>query len=296
MAIESSFPEIIYLTHEGSNELTHLNKYGIMSCPLLQREIKPVRLYYLDESENPKHFVRSAIGINAEDWNQVFALIRDWRKDVMRRYHIPLFKELHASDLLALRGNLVREGSKYRRIKRMEDAVDIFITGLQRLENIATSLSGGLEIINVSLPKVPGRIREIDTLDRILNRIQTSVKTDGRRAFLIFDEGKEKKINYYFRRMRVYNPIPSMFGHWETGEQWKNIPISHIIGGPAFRNSAGDYFIQLVDFVAYALLKQDEQPPISRIAAYNIHEAFKILDAALNKEASKDDAQGVVRK
>jgi hypothetical protein len=255
-----------------------------------------MRIYYLDESESPNHYIRTAVGINEEDWNEAFALVQDWRKDVMRRHHIPLFKELHASDLLACRGLLVQEGHKYRRIKNMNDAVEIFVSGLQRLENIATSLSGGLDIINICLPKATGRQRQLDTLDRVLNRIQRSVSPSGRRAFLIFDEGKEKQIAYLYRRMRVYNPIPSKYGKWETGEPWKNIPIKDIIGGPAFRSSAGDYFLQMADFVAYALLKQEEQPPIDRIASYGIDETFAILDAALNKEASKEDPQGIVRR
>ncbi len=49
------------------------------------------------------------------------------------------------------------------------------------------------------------------------------------------------------------------------------------------------------DFVAHALLKKDEKPPIPRVALYHIDEAFDILDAALNKAAAGDDSQGVVR-
>jgi hypothetical protein len=258
-----------------------------------------VRLYYLDEASGPTRYVRSALGVDEDVWSEAFLQIRDWRKEVMRQYKIPLYKELHASDLLALRGELVKEQGKYRRLADIKDAVNIYISGLQRLEKLAKSLSGSLEIINVSMPKSPKKIREEDTLDRILNRIEASVRNKAR-AFLIFDEGNEKKIAYYYRKMRVYNPVPSKFGKWETGEQWKNIPIKDIIGGPAFRNSAGDYFLQMVDFVAYALLKQDEVnkdrhkvPP--RIKRYNIDKAFGLLDSALNKNASKSDSQGVVR-
>lgn len=269
-----------------------------MDCAIIEyflgRRARPMRVYYLDESEGRTHFVRSAIGINAEDWNEAFALVQAWRKELMRLYHIPLFKELHASDLLALRGKLVREGHEKKRLGKMEDAAKIFASGLERLEILATSLSGGLDIINVSLEKQQGKVRETDTLDRILNRVQRSVSP--RHAFLIFDEGKEKKIKYYYRKARVYNPIKSKFGQWETGEEWKNIPIRNIICGPTFRNSAGDYFIQMADFVAHALLKQDEQPPIDRIASYKLDKAFGILDVALNKQASEEDPQGVVRR
>lgn len=264
------------------------------SYHLWRMGVRPVILYYLDESEGATHYVRSAIGIKVEVWNEAFYGVQDWRKEVMRLYHIPLFKELHASDLLAGRGMLVREGRKYKRVKR-EDAAKIFVSGLQRLENLAISLSGGLEIINTSLPKASFGKTDIETLIRILNRINTSANRQGRRAFLIFDEGKEKQVARWYRRMRIYNPVPSKYGQWGTGEEWKNIPIQNIISGPAFRSSAGDYFLQLVDFVAHALLKQDEKPPIARITQYHLDKAFNILDTALNKLASGDDPKGVVR-
>lgn len=252
-----------------------------------------MRLYYLDESEGPTQFVRSAIGIDDDVWNEAFLYIQEWRKEIMRKHHIPLFKELHASDLLAGRGLLARIGHKYKRVSK-ETGAEIFVGGLQRLEHISQSLSGHLEIINVSLKKEKGV--EIKALDRMLNRINTSVSLQRLYAFLIFDEGKENKITRVYKKARIYNPIPSKFGAWETGEQWKNIPLKNIVGGPAFRSSKSDYFIQMVDFIAHALLKKDEKPPIPRVALYHIDESFDILDAALNKEASEDDPQGVVRR
>jgi len=48
-----------------------------------------VRLYYLDESEGKRYYVRSALGVDEEVWNEVFNAIRDWRREVMRLYHIP---------------------------------------------------------------------------------------------------------------------------------------------------------------------------------------------------------------
>ncbi|MEE9324818.1 MAG: DUF3800 domain-containing protein [Dehalococcoidia bacterium] len=248
----------------------------------------------MDESEGPTYYVRSALGINVELWNQAFLNIKDWPKDIVRVYNIPLFKELHASDILAARGLIVRDGRDYKRI-RQKNGVKIFISGLQRLENLAIALSGGMEIINVCLKKRQHKHPDIASLDRVLNRINTSVKKDNRYAFLIFDEGKEKAINYWYRKCRVYNPIPSKYGQWETGEEWKNIPIQNIVGGPSFRVSASDYFLQMVDFVAHALLKQEEQPPIPRITQYDLQNAFRILNETLNEDAAREDEQGIVR-
>ena len=98
------------------------------------------------------------------------------------------------------------------------------------------------------------------SLERLLNRINTSVTSSGRRAFLIFDEGKEQMIARLYGRLKVCNHVPSRYDLWEDGEKTQNIPIKHVIGGPAFRSSKDDYLLQMADFIAHALLKQEEAP------------------------------------
>lgn len=252
-----------------------------------------MRLYYLDESEGPKYYVRSAIGVNAEVWSKVFGHIRRWRKELMSTYHIPLFKELHAYDLLHGKGNLVRKGKAYIRLSK-ESGVKIFIGGLTLIETIGQSFANQFEVINVSLEKSNYSKVDVVTLERMQNRINKSVEQEGRYAFLIFDEGKENTTTRVYRKALVYNPVPSKFEFWEDGQQWKNIPPQNIVGGPVFRNSSSDYFIQLADFVAHALLKKDEQPT-KRVNQYKINEKFDILNVVLNKKASEEDPQGVVR-
>ena len=45
----------------------------------------------------------------------------------------------------------------------------------------------------------------------------------------------------------------------------------------------------------HALLKQEEAP-VPRVEEFGVSEAFSILNVALNKEASRRDPQGVVRR
>ena len=89
--------------------------------------------------------------------------------------------------------------------------------------------------------------------------------------------------------------MPSRYELWEDGEKTSNIPIEQVIGGPAFRSSKGDYLLQMVDFVAHALLKQEEAP-VPRVEDFGIDGAFAVLDVALNREASRRDPQGIVRR
>ena len=252
-----------------------------------------MRLYYIDESEGPRRYVRTALGVDAERWNDLFGDIYKWRRELQERYAIPPDRELHAYDLLAGRGMLARNGGSSEQLSPRQGA-EVFLDGLRRIEDAAIRI-GGIEVINVCIRKSAVKAYEKVSLDRLLNRINSSVKAAGRHAFLIFDEGKEKMITRAYRRLRIFNPVPSRYEAWEEGERTRNIPVENVIGGPAFRSSDGDYLLQMADLIAHALLKQEEEP-IPRVETHGIHEAFSILDRALNRKASRRDPQGIVRR
>ena len=252
-----------------------------------------MRLYYIDESEGPACYVRTALGVDAERWNDIHSRVRDWRLELQRRYHVPTDRELHACDLLAGRGRLARIDGEDRRLSPSRGA-EIFAEGLRLIENAARDI-GGVEIVNVCLRKVEVMAYERVSLDRLLNRINTSVTADGRHAFLIFDEGREEMVARLYRRLRSRNPVPSRYEAWEDGERTRDIPIENVIGGPAFRSSRSDHLLQMADLIAHALLKQEEEPT-PRVRRLGIDRAFGILDRALNRRASRQDPQGVVRR
>ena len=252
-----------------------------------------MRIYYIDESEGPTRYVRSALGVDAERWNDLFADIQEWRRELRESYGIPPDRELHACDLLAGRGMLARNGGTNERLSPGRGA-EVFRSGLCRIEDAASNI-GGVEVINVCLRKADVKGYERVSLDRLLNRINTSVRAAGRHAFLIFDEGKERMITRAYGRLRVFNPVPSRYETWEEGERTRNIPVENVIGGPAFRSSEGDHLLQMADLIAHALLKQEEEPT-PRTAELGVHLAFGILDRALNRKASRRDPQGVVRR
>ena len=166
--------------------------------------------------------------------------------------------------------------------------------GLRIIED-AAHRPGGIEVVNVCLRKSEVEGYERVSLDRLLNRINTSVATDGRYAHLIFDEGGERMIRRLYGRLRSRNPVPSKYEVWEDGQATKDIPVERIIDGPSFRSSQDDDMLQMADLIAHALLKQEEEPS-QRVAALGIHLAFGILDRALNRSASRTDPQGVVRR
>ena len=260
-----------------------------------------MRLYYIDESEGPSYYVRSALGVDAERWNDLFSRVRDWRLELRDCYGVPTDRELHACDpvsgtgqaLEAGRGKLARQGNADRRLSPKQGA-EIFTEGLRVVEDAARSI-GGVEVVNVCLHKPDVMCYERVSLDRLLNRINSSVASANRHAFLIFDEGREEMVSRLYRRLRSRNPVPSRYEAWEDGGRTKDIPIERVIGGPAFRSSHSDHLLQMADLIAHALLKQEEEPS-PRVERLGIARAFRTLDQALNRRASRRDSQGVVRR
>ncbi|WP_456332469.1 DUF3800 domain-containing protein [Fervidibacter sacchari] len=59
------------------------------------------------------------------------------------------------------------------------------------------------------------------------------------------------------------------------------------------KDSRQSYFIQLVDFCAYALLRRER--PIPSKTKYGLDKAFNLLSPILVREANKDDPDGIIR-
>ena len=252
-----------------------------------------MKLYYIAESEGPRCYVRTALGVDAERWNDLQRRVCDWRLELHYSYAFPIDGELRACDLLGGRDQQARIGDADRRLGPRPIS-EMFTGGLRVIEDAALT-SGGVEVINVCLRKPHVKGYERVSLDRLLNRINSSVAAANRHAFLIFDEGREEMITRLYHSLRSRNPVPSRYEAWEDGERTKDIPIERVIGDPAFRSSHSDYLLQMADLIAHALLKQEEEPS-PRVERLGIGRAFGVLDCALNRRASRRDPQGVVRR
>jgi hypothetical protein len=107
-------------------------------------------------------------------------------------------------------------------------------------------------------------------------------------GLLIVDPTHEKKLRNLTRRMRIYNPVPSMFG-----PTYRNLPLTTLVEDAVQRDSLHSYFIQLCDVNAYFLYQKHE--PASYIKRQGARNYFDRLDPVLCKVASTTDPQGIVR-
>jgi hypothetical protein len=238
-----------------------------------------MHLIYMDESKDEQLCVFSALALPVDQWRSAFQAVRDFRRSLRRTYGIFVYKEFHAWKFVSGRGAISSETvTKSQRC-------GIFREVLQ----LAASLPGA-RLFNACFP----RKDDERAFERLANRINRTIEAWGSYAILISDKGKEVAYTRLLRRMNVYNPIPSSFGVWpDTGDRFRNIPITRIIEDPFFKDSSQSYFIQLADFAAYGLLRRER--PLPSKTRYGLDTAFSLLRAILVTEASRRDPEGIVR-
>jgi len=276
-----------------------------------------VRCFYVDESYDQQKFCLSAISIRHNQWRDCFNRVQQHRRLLKQDHGVFIRKEIHAHELVGGRGQIADKIiNKHTRSR--------IFHGLLKL----VAELPGVMVFNICLEVKGRRDPQLDAWDRLLNRIErTMLAAEQRelplrkelisklppnttapgdalqsrllnytpRAMIFADQGREIEITRVYRKMTVFNPIPSQFGGWSEGAT-KNLPLQRIIEDPVFKPSHHSFFIQLADCVSFALLKR-EQPPTPNIAKYSINEFFdQCLKGVCFKHASPSDPLGVVRK
>jgi hypothetical protein len=237
-----------------------------------------MHLIYIDDSQDNPLYCFSALAVPADHWLDTFREVKEWRRGLRTSDGIFITKELHAWKFVSGRGRISdRVVTKGRRCNLFHGSLD-FIAGLT-----------DIKLFNVCLHD-----RQDWAFERLLNRINRTMQEWRSYALLICDEGKEADYTRLVRKMSVHNPIPSRYGVWQdTGRKTRNIPIERIIEDPFFKKSEKSYFIQLVDFCAYALLRREK--PLPSKTRYGLDKAFLRLEPVCVKEACKRDPLGIIR-
>ena len=236
---------------------------------------------YIDDSCERPRYIFSAICVPCNQWNEAFARLQKWRKHLKDVHGIPTSYELHAQEFVSGRGSASQIGtiSRHRRAQ-------IFHRGV--------SITNWLNLSGVTVFNVCNTDDDqFKAFERLLNRINRTMKARDSYAHLICDQGKEDQYTKLVRKMRVFNPIPSKFGAWADGHGTKNITIERIIEDPQFKSSSKSYFIQQADFIAFALLRREN--PTSRIKRHGLHKTFDELNECLETACSPNDPKGVIR-
>lgn len=237
-----------------------------------------MHLVYIDESYGAKTSVISALVVPVELWGDILGVVRQFRGELRKSDGIYVREELHATKFVNGRGHLGRT----------------VVTKSRRWELYKATLGFIATLPDVKLLNAVGpRGRELQIFERLLNRLHRTLEKNDSQAMLVCDIGHEKEYTRLTRRLRVYNHVSSSRGIWPDGKATRNIPLKRLVEDPIFRDSEESYFIQLVDFCAYAVLRREE--PLPAKSAFGLDQAFLLLKPILVTEANRNDTYGVIR-
>jgi len=187
---------------------------------------------YVDESGDDGHnvaitryFTLSGIILADSNWKIFLDKVKAFRKGLKGDFGLTLKADFRATDLWRRKGDLKRLGLSYA------DQVEIFRRTAEFLRS-----SQEIVILNVSInkgsPKLPatGRISEM-AWTMFLQRYENWLLVKQELGVVVNDEGHEKMTRMLSRKMRVYNPIPSLYGGYYQA------PLVKIIEDPFSRHS-----------------------------------------------------------
>lgn len=249
-------------------------------------------LLYVDESGDvgtanspSRYFALSGFVVHELRWHDTLESVIDFRRHLRGRYGLKLREELHAGHFLHKPGEIARIG-KSLRLRLLRDTLDF-----------QASLSD-ISIINVVVDKA-GKPSSFDVFETAwMTLIQRFHNTISHKNFpgpqnaddhglLIVDQTEEKKLRGISRRMRRYNPVPSMFG-----PSARAVPITTLVEDAVHRNSLHSYLIQLADVNAYFLYQRFQ--PSGYVKRKGARNYFNRLRPVLCTVASRADPDGIV--
>jgi hypothetical protein len=239
-----------------------------------------MHIAYIDDSGDANCAIFSALLVPAVQWQSALASLISFRRELKKTDGIFVTKELHATSFVAGRGHVAPAVvPKGRRAQIFRDALDLY------------AKMPDVHLLNSIFPHG----QKARAFERLLNRINVFARKNDSHAILICDEGDERSFTRLARRMKAYNYIPSSFGTWPGGLTARNIPTDRILEDPVFRSSHSSYFIQAVDFCAYALLRFEQ--PLASKTRYGFDQAYLRLTPIMVPQANRFDPKnlGIIR-
>jgi hypothetical protein len=250
-------------------------------------------LLYVDESGDPgptgreEFLILSGLVVHESHWAECFRMVKELRNALRDEFGILRNQELHASN------NIAGRGAVWGKRRSVEERVRLF----QLVLETAAQMPGS-RCINVCVRKSAPQFSTAKgrsvyqtawtfLLQRFHNYIgQASVQGSAEAGIVLHDSGHESEVRKLLRKLRVYNPVPSKYG------PPRNLPLLRLIEDPVPRQSYHAQFVQICDYISYALLLRREAP----VPKYpGLSQVFDTLRPILLHEASKDDPDGVVR-
>ena len=219
-------------------------------------------------------------------WLTTLDAIVSFRRAMRAKYGLKLREEIHASHFVHHPKSLARI-KKSLRLRLLRDVLD-FEAALPDVNLIDI-------VVDKSSKTPPFNVFEF-AWTALIQRFHNTISAQNfpgphnpqDRGLILVDRTDEKRLRDLLRKMRRFNPVPSMFGGGAL-----QIPVRTIAEDPNPRDSAHSYFIQLSDVNAFFLTQK--LGPSFYVKRKGARNYFDRLDPILCKVASLSDPQGIVR-
>ena len=251
-------------------------------------------LMFVDESGDTglvnsptRYFILSGLVIHELRWQSTLQQLQDFRRRMRERYGLRMRDEIHAVNMISRRAGDLARIAKHDRLAILRNLMD------------EVSKLPDANVISVVVDK-QAKSPTYDVFDSawraLIQRFENTMRhrnfpgpaNPDERGMIFADRTDEKKLTALLRRMRRYNPVPSMLG-----QGYRQLTIQNVIGDPVYTDSAQSYFVQTVDVIAYAL--QQQFAPNSYMRKKSGGKLYSILDPVLCKRAAPANPQGIVR-
>lgn len=183
------------------------------------------------------HFVLTSIYMPSEKWQENFEIIRTMRKGLKQDFGLHITEEFHTRQFLTDKNPYRNYGWN---VQQKQDILKRYTRALASLD---------MQCINIIIDKTKVKRATYPVLENALIYSVQRIENDsgGKWKYVIIsDKGRVGIMNYAARKIRAFNPIPSMFG-----DDYRNQPIKNMVEDILEKDSKESYFIQSCDFISY---------------------------------------------
>ncbi len=225
---------------------------------------------YVDESgdngaSGSPYFILCGLVIRFDRWNDFFDVLKGFRQSIRDKHRFLSTYELHSRDLLRSSGFFSKTGLHLAaRIAIYQESVAF----LSRQDEY-------VRLMAVSIDKSKKWGSHVTYAEKawqlLIQRFDNFLYRNSGYGIIIADAGYKSLARKVYRKMRVYNPIPSKK---ETMDFYFQ-PLKLVLEDPNWKDSKESYFLQLVDVACNAV--KLEVVPSKRAKRKRYSDVFKLL-------------------
>jgi len=250
-------------------------------------------LMYVDESGDPgiKYstaggYILTGLVMHEIRWNTILDELIEFRRTIRSMYAWKARTEIHAQEMVNGRISTNAGIPRNERFMILRSSIDW----------LAARSDIGILTVVVEKFGFESPLSVFETAWKyLIQRFENTLKNGNfpgpknpdDKGLVLPDNTNGEALRLVLRKMRHFNPIPSMYG---AGS--RNIPITSIVEDPVMRDSRHSYFIQMADVCAY--FARQALKPNSVVKKQGAVRYYERLGPVLVKKAAPGHPLGMV--